>query len=144
MSVQLRPFTADDYARAFALWETTDGIGLSEADRPTAIASYLERNPRTSFVAIDGDRLIGTILCGHDGRRGFIYHFAVAASHRRRGIGKALLRAALLALRTEGIDKCHLTVFRSNPDGTAFWRSLHMQERTDLTLFSCLTDHPLG
>lgn len=132
----VRPFIATDYPPARALWEATPGVGLSEADTPSAIAVYLDRNPGTSFVATDADVLVGTILCGHDGRRGLIHHLVTAATHRRRGIASQLLRAGLGALQERGIQKCHLLVFRSNVDGLGFWRSVAARERTDLTLFS--------
>lgn len=132
----VRPFIATDYPSALALWEATPGVGLSEADTPSAIAVYLDRNPGTSFVATDADVLVGTILCGHDGRRGLIHHLVTAATHRRRGIASLLLSAAMGALRERGIQKCHLLVFRTNGDGLGFWRSVDARERTDLTLFS--------
>lgn len=83
--------------------------------------------------------MVGTILCGHDGRRGLIHHLVTAQSHRRQGAGRALLRAGLQALRGCGIDKCHLLVFRSNIEGLAFWRAVSAQERTELALFSLAT-----
>jgi ribosomal protein S18 acetylase RimI-like enzyme len=140
MTIQFRPFENSDYARARALWEATPGIGLSNADAPAAIQAFLERNPGTSFVAVDGEVLVGTILCGHDGRRGLIHHLVTASTHRHMGVGTSLLRAGLKALRERGIDKCHLFVFRSNDAGLSFWRAVAAQERTELALFSLATD----
>lgn len=138
MSPTIRSFAPADFAAARALWERTPGVGLSEADDPDGIARFLRRNPGLSFVAIDDSELVGTILCGHDGRRGLIHHLVVAPSHRRRGLGRALLRQGLSALRLEGITKAHLMVFRANESGLAFWRAVGI-ERTELSLFSVAT-----
>ena len=136
MQVQLRPFEIADYSAARALWEATPGMGLSAADEPEAIATYLRRNPGLSLVAEAEGRLVGTILSGHDGRRGLIHHLATAAECRRRGVGSALLREALKGLREAGIGKCHVLVFRDNREGTEFWRRAGAEERVELALFS--------
>lgn len=136
--MKIRPFEPSDYAAARALWERTQGVGLSSADEPQAILSFLARNPAMSFVAEDG-AIVGTILCGHDGRRGLVHHLVTAPDYRRRGIGRALLRHGLDALRREGIDKCHLLVYRSNEAGMAFWRRVGAEERVSLALFSLPT-----
>lgn len=137
--MNIRPFEPSDYAAARALWERSEGVGLSSADEPEAIRSYLARNPGMSFVA-EEDGLVGTILCGHDGRRGLIHHLVTAPGHRRRGVATALLRKALGALRREGIAKCHLLVIRENAAGLAFWRKVGAEERVSLALFSMATD----
>ena len=137
--LQFRNFASADYIQARALWEATPGVGLSDADGPEAIEAFLARNPGTSFVATDGAVLVGTILCGHDGRRGLIHHLVTKMSHRRLGLGTTLLRAGLKALRAQGVNKCHLLVFRSNSDGLQFWRAVAAQERTELALFSLAT-----
>ncbi|WP_296522829.1 GNAT family N-acetyltransferase [Rhodoplanes sp.] len=135
----IRPFGLSDYPAARALWERSDGIGLSAADEIGAIEAFLARNPGLSFVAVVDDALAGTILCGHDGRRGLIYHLIVAEPYRRRAIGAALLRHGLRALRGAGVDKCHMLVFTANRDGIAFWHRVGAQERVTLTLFSMAT-----
>jgi ribosomal protein S18 acetylase RimI-like enzyme len=140
MPIHLRPFQTSDYVQARSLWEATAGVGLSDADEQEPIHAFLQRNPGTSFVACDGDDLIGTILCGHDGRRGLIHHLVTASSHRRQGIATLLLNQGLQALRNAGIAKCHLLVFRSNSEGLAFWRASKAQERVELALFSLGTD----
>lgn len=137
--MNIRPFEPSDYAAARALWERSEGVGLSSADEPEAIRSYLARNPGMSFVA-EEDGLVGTILCGHDGRRGLIHHLVTAPGHRRRGVATALLRKALGALRREGIAKCHLLVIRENAAGLAFWRKVGAEERVSLAIFSMATD----
>jgi ribosomal protein S18 acetylase RimI-like enzyme len=139
MSSQLRPFVFSDYAAARSLWEATPGVGLSKDDGPASIESFLSRNPSLSFVAQDGTSIVATALCGHDGRRGFIYHLAVAETHRRTGLGTQLLRRSLAALHSQGINKCHLMVFGNNETGLKFWRGVAAQERVDLVLFSMAT-----
>ena len=119
MLLQFRAFVSADTILARVLWEATPGVGLGESDEPEAINTFLARNPGTSFVATDGEVLVGTILCGHDGRRGLIHHLATKRSHRRLGLGTTLLRAGLKALRAQcaanpqqvmqatGEDACH-------------------------------------
>ncbi|MFO1288200.1 MAG: GNAT family N-acetyltransferase [Rubrivivax sp.] len=136
----IRPFAPADHAAARALWEATPGVGLRDADEAVAMARFLERNPGLSFVAEEGGMLLGTILCGHDGRRGLIHHLVTAPAARRRGIGKALLARGLQGLRAQGIGKCHLLVFRSNAEGLAFWRAVGASERHELALFSVSTE----
>lgn len=137
--IEYRVFDGADYSSARKLWESAEGIGLSEADSPEGIARYLKRNSGLSFVAIEGDRLVGTILCGHDGRRGYIHHLAVKSGRQHLGIGRELVRRALRALHAEGIEKCHLFVFRANTGGCEFWRRIGGEERVSLTLFSFST-----
>jgi ribosomal protein S18 acetylase RimI-like enzyme len=101
--------TPDDYNGVRALWDVTPGIGLNSADDSReGIERYLKRNPTSCFIALEGGEITGTIIAGHDGRRGVIYHMAVKPQYRRRGIGKKLVDAALDALRTEGITKVML------------------------------------
>jgi ribosomal protein S18 acetylase RimI-like enzyme len=139
MPVQMRPFELSDYPAARALWERTPGVGLSSADEPAAIEAFLARKPNLSLVATTDGQLVGTVLCGHDGRRGLIHHLVTAPEHRRSGIGRRLLLGALQGLRQAGIGKCHVLVFRDNADGVAFWRGIGAEERVELTLFSLPT-----
>ncbi len=140
MPSEFRPFQPSDYPAAFELWQATPGVGLGESDQRGAIEAYLARNPGLSFVAYDGDALVGTILCGHDGRRGLIHHLVTAPGQRRKGLGRALVTRALSALGDAGIIKCHLVVYRSNADGLAFWRAISATERIELALFSLHTE----
>ena len=136
MTLELHEMTVADYEETYALWEESEGIGLGESDRRDAIASFLERNPGSSFVArIDG-RLVGAVLCGNDGRRGFIHHLAVAPSHRHAGIGRALVARCLEGVAELGIAKCHLFVFHENDAGNEFWRRTGWTERAELKMFS--------
>ena len=142
--VTTRPMTIADYDAVYRLWLSTPGMGLNTVDDSReGIARYLRRNPATSFVALQGDTLIGVILCGHDGRRGIIHHTAVRADLRGRGIGKALATAALDALRAEGIAKAWLVVFGNNETGNAFWEQLGFENRADLNFRGITLDHSL-
>ena len=128
--------TIDDYDAVLALWKASEGIGLSAADERPAIARYLERNPGMSFVACQEGRIVGAVLCGHDGRRGYMHHLAVAPPCRRQGLGRQLVERCLVALAATGIDKCHLFVFGGNSAGVAFWKRIGWTERTDLAILS--------
>jgi N-acetylglutamate synthase len=139
MGVDIRVFEPEDHPQAVGLWNSTEGVGLSDADSFENVRRFLERNPNLSFVAVDNEVVVATILCGHDGRRGLIHHLAVAPTHRRRGLGRALVRLALTALRQVGIQKCHLLVFDQNIAGRAFWHRVGAEERTTLGIFSLPT-----
>ena len=136
MSLELRGFTPADYDAAFALWAETEEIVLRDVDARTPVLQYLTRNPGLSVVALDGGSVVGAVLCGTDGRRGYLHHLAVARSHRRRGIGRALAQRCLVALSERGIDKCHLMVLPTNTAARAFWHRLGWQERPDVVLMS--------
>ena len=123
----------EDYEEILDLWLNTPGMGLNESDdSKEGITAYLKRNPNTCFVARKGARIVGVILSGHDGRRGFIHHTAVAVSERKQGIGSALVNAALKSLKQEGIKKVALVVFRNNETGDAFWEKQGFSIREDL------------
>ncbi len=136
MEITIAEFTMDHYAAAIALWKATPGVGVSSADEPAAIQTYLERNPGMSFVALAEGRLVGTILCGHDGRRGYIHHVAVHPEYRRQGIATGLVERALAALKEIGISKCHLFIFGENESGIAFWQVTGWQLRQDIHIMS--------
>ncbi len=131
--MQLRVMTIADYDKVYSLWTGTAGMGLrSLDDSPAGIEKFLRRNPSTCFVAEEEGTLAGVILCGHDGRRGYIYHAAVAPQFRRRGVGRLLVDAALTALKEEGILKAALVAFETNALGNAFWESMGFEKREDL------------
>ena len=132
--MNIRLMTIEDYDAIYALWLSCQGMGLNDVDdSEEGIARYLRRNPSTCFVAEDDGALCGVILSGHDGRRGYIYHTAVHPNCRRRGIGSALVSAALDALKHEGISKVALVVFARNESGNAFWERQGFIPRNDLT-----------
>ncbi len=134
--MHIREFVIADYDAVYDLWEGMPGIGLSQADDRCEIGKYLARNPGMSFVAVEGDGIVGAVLCGHDGRRGYIHHMAVDPAFRGRGAGRALFRAASDALAREGIAKCHLFVKKGNALAESFWTALGWQRRDDLLMFS--------
>jgi len=135
-NIIIRPMKASDYEKTVELWEATTGIGLSEADNRERIRSYLSRNPEMSHVAEADGKLIGAVLCGHDGRRGYLHHLAVAISWRSRGIGRRLVDGCVACLDREGIDRCHLFVYPDNAEGMAFWRRMGFEQRRDIQLCS--------
>jgi N-acetylglutamate synthase len=135
-SYTFQEMNVSDYDRILAFWKRTPGLGLSNADSQYGIRVFLERNPGTSFICEEGDQLIGTILCGHDGRRGYIYHLAVDEAYRKRGIGRQLTQQSLVALRRIGIGKCHLFVYRDNSEAELFYDRMEWQKRTTLDIFS--------
>ncbi|KWX71677.1 GCN5 family acetyltransferase [Paenibacillus riograndensis] len=135
-----RPMTADDYEAAYRLWENTEGMNLSGADSREEILRYLERNPGLSQVAENGDKtLAGTAMCGHDGRRGYMYHVAVSEDGRGQGVGRELVSRCLASLLQEGIEKCHLMVIEGNALGRSFWTRIGWEERDGIVLFSSNT-----
>ena len=128
-----RLMTIDDYDAVYALWRASDGIGLNDVDDSReGIARYLLRNPKTCFVATLNQRIVGVILSGHDGRRGFIYHLAVHPDCRRLGIARTLVQKATDALRECGISKVALLAFARNSGGNAFWEKMGFTAREDL------------
>ena len=125
--------TIEDYEKVYQLWLSCSGMGLNNLDdSKDGIAKYLDRNPDTCFVAEKSDEIIGVIISGHDGRRGFIYHTAVKPEYRNQGIAKMLVKAAMDALKANGINKVALVVFDRNKDGNAFWEKVGFSVREDL------------
>lgn len=131
--MEIKLMTIEDYDRVYQLWANTEGIGMRSLDDSIeGIEKFLKRNPTTSYIAQVENKVIGIILCGHDGRRGYIYHTAVNSDYRGKGVGKALVHAALEALKKEGINKVALVAFASNNLGNEFWQSLGFDKRNDL------------
>lgn len=136
MTITIRVMTIEDYEAVYGLWQATEGVGLGRADTREAIARYLLRNPGMSFTAWEGEMLVGAVLSGHDGRRGYIHHMAVRPSHRQHGIGRRLAECCEQALLADGIDKAHLFVFGANSGGQAFWQRAGWYHRPELELMS--------
>ena len=134
MAVQIRVMALEDYDGVHELWLSCPGVGLSgEDDSREGIGRLLKRNPGTCFVAEEEGRILGTALSGHDGRRGHLYHVAVAPQRQGEGLGRALVARCAEALRAEGIRKASLVAFSANQRGNAFWEALGYAPRGDLT-----------
>ena len=131
-----KSMTLRDYEDCLALWKGVEGLSIQKADSKEAIGAYLKRNPGLSYVVRENGALVGAVLCGHDGRRGFLHHVAVAPSHRRKGIATSLVTRALEALAGAGIDKCHIFVLNNNAEGLAFWKKSGWLKRRDIILMS--------
>ena len=134
--MQVRVMTIEDYPQVYALWMSIHGFGIRTVDDSReGVEKFLKRNPATSVVAVEDGRVIGAILCGHDGRRGCFYHVCVAEDKRQRGIGKQMATFAMHALKAEGINKVSLIAFKSNEVGNRFWRSVGWTYRDDLNYY---------
>ncbi len=137
MDFNIREMSIDDYDEVIALWQATEGMGLSAADSREAIGRYPARNPGMSFVAFTPDgRLAGAVLGGHDGRRGYLHHVAVRPDARRGGLARTLVERCMDCLKDAGIDKCHLFVYKTNSAGRSFWEKTGWVERTTLDIYS--------
>ena len=122
-----------DYEKVYALWMSCKNMGFNDIDdSKEGIARFLERNPNTSFVAIENDELLGIILGGHDGSRGYIYHMSVAENQRKKGIGSSLVKKCLESFKNEKISKVALLVFKYNETGNAFWEKQGFILREDI------------
>ena len=113
----------NDLAAAQQLWATADGVELAEGDSLEELTAYLRRNPAMSFVALFGEQQVGAVLAGHDGRRGFLYHLAVAREWQGKGVGRALVQNAVAALKAAGVVRVLILVSRENARGRSFWAS---------------------
>ncbi|MBU3875360.1 GNAT family N-acetyltransferase [Faecalicatena sp. AGMB00832] len=132
----VRIMTIEDYDGVYALWMKIKGFGIrSIDDSREGVRRFLKRNPTTSVVAVEDGKIVGSILCGHDGRRGCLYHVCVDEAYRRRGIGKAMVVMAMEALRKEEISKVSLIAFTKNDVGNAFWNTIGWTERLDLNYY---------
>ncbi|MGY2374511.1 GNAT family N-acetyltransferase [Pseudomonas sp. SDO524_S393] len=134
---KIRVMTPADYDAVISLMQNTPGISLRDADSRDATERYLARNPDLSFVAeADASQLIGCVMCGHDGRRGYLQHLLVLPDFRRQGIGQALTQRCLDELERLGIHKCHLDVFKTNTSAAAYWKGQGWNLRTDIDRYS--------
>ncbi|WP_209511127.1 GNAT family N-acetyltransferase [Sedimentibacter acidaminivorans] len=135
--MHIENFVIEDYENAYKLWTNTKGMGMrSLDDSKDGIAKFLTRNPSTNFVAKINNEIIGVILSGHDGRRGYIYHASVNVNYRNQGVGTKLLEAVYKSMKEEGINKVALVVFKTNDIGNTFWKSSGLEERNDLNYYN--------
>ena len=132
----IRVMTVEDYDGVKALWMKIKGFGIrSIDDSREGVERFIKRNPTTSVVAVEDGKIVGSILCGHDGRRGCLYHVCVDEAYRMRGIGKAMVVMAMEALKGEGINKVSLIAFTQNDIGNAFWKEIGWTKREDLNYY---------
>lgn len=131
--MEIRKMAIEDYDEIYSLWMSCQGMGLNSLDdTKEGIAKFLERNPETCLVSTVGEKIIGAILVGTDGRRGYIYHTAVHPDCRRQGVAKALVEVALSAVEKLGINKVALVVFGKNKIGNDFWQQMGFTTREDI------------
>lgn len=129
--MEIRSMTATDYPDVYELWTSNAGMGLNNLDdSEEGIGRFLDRSPTTCFVAAEESEITGAIIAGHDGRRGYVYHTAVAEQYKRQGIGRKLAESALKALSEEGINKVALLVFNHNEGAKEFWKKMGFEART--------------
>ena len=136
--ITTRVMTIADYDRVIELMRATPGVSIRSADSREATARYLARNPDLSFLAERDGQLIGCVLCGHDGRRGYLQHLIVLPEYRRQGIANALVECCLAQLEQLGIHKTHIDVFRTNELAQNYWESQGWQLRTDILRYSLI------
>lgn len=133
---EIRTMSIEDYDAVYELWMSIHGFGIrSIDDSREGVARFLARNPSTSVVAIADGKVVGAILCGHDGRRGCLYHVCVHENYRKHGIGKAMAVACMRALQAEHINKVNLIAFKSNEIGNQFWKGEEWTFRDDLNYY---------
>lgn len=131
--INIRVMSIADYDGVYSLWINTPGMGLNSTDdSKEGIEKYLKRNPTSSFVAESDGKIVGVIMAGHDGRRGYIHHTAVLPEYRNRGIATSLVDHAMAALDMEGINKVALVAFKKNDIGNGFWQNIGFTDRDDL------------
>jgi ribosomal protein S18 acetylase RimI-like enzyme len=126
--IEIREFSIHDYDAAIELWQRVEGLEIAEGDDREGIAQFLARNPGLSRVATDGSAIVGVALCGHDGRRGHIYHLAVDPAYQGRGLGKRLLDESLADLRRAGVKRVIIMVADDNASGRQFWKRSGFEE----------------
>ena len=126
--IETREFAIEDYEDAVELWKRVEGVEIAEGDDREGVAHFLARNPGLSRVAIDQSKIVGVAFCGHDGRRGHIYHLAVDPAHRGRGLGKRLVDECLEGLRQIGLQRANIMVATDNPRGREFWTKCGWEE----------------
>lgn len=133
---EYREMCVEDYQKSIALWRQTEGMGFLESDTKDALRFYLDRNPGMSFICCEDEKLIGTVLGGHDGRRGYIYHLAADKNYRGKSIGKTLINLSLEKIKEAGIKRCIIMLKSDNEANAEFWLKHGFERREDLNMFS--------
>ncbi len=139
--IKIQPMTIDDHDAIIQFFKETPGVTFRDADSKQATKYYLDRNPGLSFVAMDELNLVGCVMCGHDGRRGYLQHLVVNQEYRKKGLGKKLTDACIDALEKIGILKTHLFVFKTNILGNTFWPNKGYKLRDDVNMYSYINSN---
>lgn len=134
----IRTMAMEDYDAVIDLMKQTPGVSIRDADSREAVGRYLERNPGLSFVACAGETVVGCLMSGHDGRRGYLQHLVVRVEYRRQGLGGALVKHCIDALAALGIEKYHLDVLKDNHDAAGYWTRQGWMLRTDIDRYSLI------
>ena len=134
MQYTVRQMGIEDYDNVLALWKSSDSIHLSKVDSRECIQRFLERNTGLSYVALDGDKIIGAVLCSHDGRLGYLSHLITAADFRRQGVGRQLVGRCMYALTGLGIHKCILLIMKETEEALSFWHKVDPAGRVSLVM----------
>ena len=136
MNFKIRTMEESDYEEVYKLWTTIHGFAMrSVDDSKEGVSRFLNRNPGLSVVAVSDNKIVGTILVGHDGRHACFYHVCVHENYRKHGIGKAMASEAMVRLKAEGISKIQLVAFKGNQLGNSFWQAEQWTEREDLNVY---------
>jgi len=138
--LDIKPLQVEDYAATSQLWQTSEGVVWREEETLETFARFLDRNPNLSLGAWLQSELIGAVMVGHDARRAYLYHLAVAQKHRRQGIARQLLARVRQNLDTLGIGKQHVSVIADNRVAEQFWQALDWHKRSELVLYSFQAD----
>ena len=136
MDYQIIDMAVEHYDDVMALWRETDGVVVTSVDTKENIKRMLERNPGMSYVVLDGEDIVGAVLCSQDGRMGYLTHLAIDKAHRRKGLGRSMVGRCLYTLMGIGIRKCTLLVMQDEPGARAFWESIGLEGRVDLLMMS--------
>ena len=134
--MKVRAFQGADFEEVRKLWASTEGLGVGPGDSREAVTHFLDRNPGLSLVAVDMGAIVASVLCGHDGRRGYMYRLAVSPDYRSQGVAKDMVRRCLAGLKAAGIVRCLLLVQEDNEGARLFWEKLGARLRSDLVGFS--------
>lgn len=126
----------NDYEKLLLFWKSIKGLGIGLGDSKENIKKFIAKNPNSNFQIKKNGEVIGTILCGNDGRRGYIYHLAIHKNFRKQSLGSRLVNTVLNNLKKEGITKCHVMIFNENRDGLEFWKKVNFDERHDVQIMS--------
>lgn len=134
--MKIRVMELSDYESIILLWQNSEGVKIRDADSKEGIGKYLSRNPGLSFVAEINSEIVGTIMAGHDGKRGYVQHLAVAINYRNKGIATELVKHCLSALKAEDIIKSHVHILCGNESAKSYWHNRGWEKRTDIEVFS--------